>query len=284
MSWGAAISAAGSIAGGLAGRSRGRSRQSAREGAVEDARYFYHTVSREAPKYGIHPLYAMGNTTWTPSSQYVGGDRSLERGLVNASQDIGNAVNQHLNKDAKRMTAANIRLAEEKANTEVSMQQYYSSLAARERANANIQKGEVETIPYADLHGTKLKVENLNDYYDSAIVEKDPLISKSSKFPSSTAGTHAGLKEYINPINGKMIMLPYSEEGPAESMESTPIWMWPAIIEANKKRYGNDWDSGLVESYLAPIKRKTKGSRIRSIREVKNILRNRGSRRPTRGK
>jgi hypothetical protein len=280
--WGSVISGGASIAGGLLGRSKGRSRQSAREGAVEDARYFYHTVTKEAPKYGIHPLYAMGHTpNYTPSAT-VGDKSSLGAGLAAAGQDIGNAISKKLDTQSKRLIEANIELTKQKAATEATLQGYYASKSAQTRNAHNSSKSEVSVIPYDE--GRKVKVENLEDYYDSAVIQKDNQISKASTFPSSTSGTHAGLKEYDNPLNGKKIMLPYSEEGPAEALESTPFWMLPAIYEANRKRYGKNWDSGLVDTYKKQFKRALpKGSRIRSMKEIKHLLQNKGSRRSTRG-
>lgn len=251
---GALISGGSSILGGLFGSS------SAKRRLEEERRMFNQTFaeqknqfdnalqirSRDAKLAGLHPMAALGLTPGgTIAGQSTTGSSrgdSLKKSLVDAGKTVGTALMQ---KAAIKQATA----------TDFALQQKYESETALNTQKSLIQPdrtaSEVKVFP-----GGK-SAPNLIEY------KPDSVISHKKKFPAETAGTHPSLREYTLP-NGQKFLAPVNEEGWTEGLESLPYALYPWLREQNIKKYGANWNSGVLESFTAPLKRAWKRTQKKS--------------------
>lgn len=86
------IGAGASLIGGLLGKDSAE--DAAKKNAALQREFAQNSLqwkAEDAKKAGIHPVYAMGAPTYTPSSVFTG-DNSLGAGIAAAGQDIGRAI------------------------------------------------------------------------------------------------------------------------------------------------------------------------------------------------
>lgn len=89
---GSIISAGASLLGGLFGKDSAE--DAAKRNAALQREFAQNSIqwkTEDAKKAGIHPVYAMGAPTYTPSSVHTG-DNSFGAGIAAAGQDIGRAI------------------------------------------------------------------------------------------------------------------------------------------------------------------------------------------------
>lgn len=89
---GALISAGSSLLGGLLGKDSAE--DAAKRNAALQREFAQNSLqwkAEDARKAGIHPVYAMGAPTYTPSSVFSG-DNSFGAGIASAGQDVGRAI------------------------------------------------------------------------------------------------------------------------------------------------------------------------------------------------
>lgn len=90
--FGAILSAGTSLLGGLLGKDSAE--DAAKKNAALQREFAQNSIqwkTEDAKKAGIHPVYAMGAPTYTPSSVFSG-DNSFGAGIASAGQDIGRAI------------------------------------------------------------------------------------------------------------------------------------------------------------------------------------------------
>lgn len=219
-----------------------------------------------AKRAGVHPIVAMGVPQSGGPSVTVGAPSAASGrsapGLP--GQDIGRAVSAALDREAQELRAAELEAVRARSQNELSQAAYYDSLAARERQSSNVSQNPQVT------DGTT--IHNPENYYNTVQAVPDRQVSQRKTDPSMGAGNHAFWREYN--FEGRKIILPFNEEGPSEAIQSTPVWMWPMIIEANKERYGKNWDFGFLDSIRKLPTNTTKGRiNIRSLEEAKEFNR-----------
>lgn len=195
---------------------------------------------QDAIRAGVHPLYALGANLPSYSPVEIGGQgrgdefremgQALERAFsATASQE--ERLQQQLELDVLRST---IRENDARAG-------YFESEAARSRQS--------------DQTGPALSIG------DGAVKTKpDEVISHRGWDASTVAGTHPGWTEYTLTKFGTKIRLPWSSEGPSETLENIPFWMWPSIIQYNRSYYGPNWGSDVITEMFGGQQRYGKGS------------------------
>lgn len=261
---GAAIGAGASLIGANKSRSSARRANETNEAIAAEDRALQREFAtkgvqwrvQDAKEAGLHPLFALSSGVPSYSSPTRVGAIPVDtgQGIRGAGQAIQRAISAQKSPEERAYETANLDLLKAKTGTETTMQAYYASLAARNHQELNASKA----VPTSQDPTSVMP----------DVIESKPseIISHSSKFPASVAGTRPILVEYTHPtIQGAKIMLPYSEEGPSEALSELPLTLWPMIIDANKKRYGSSWKSGLLKSLLPYRKGKysTQGKRRR---------------------
>lgn len=201
----------------------------------------------DAKKAGLHPLYAIGANTYSPSSAFVGGQASP--GIADAGRHIGQGVSDFFSqRDSQRLKDMQLALLDGQIKETDARADYYKALAAKDRQNTGglgvmsevpqpqVKKGRMSHT-FAEMPGQQplLPQESMIE------VQPTPQKSKKAKKPGIVSGEHAGYQEFILP-GGLPILLPASEEGAlAEVMEAVPWYMWPGIIQHNSRFYGDPW-------------------------------------------
>ncbi len=199
----------------------------------------------DAKEAGIHPLYAIG-------AQGAGaGPYRLEgggRGLSQAGQQLGRGVQQAaMSYYSTQLTAAQTEETQAKTRmwnkTTEQMGQSPTPMnqLQREGAIPGQIPAQQSSIP-APTSG--LESQGLGDSPELAgyyTPEPSRVTSPSKEDRARAAGpADPGMKKYQ--LHGKLpIDLPKSEEGMGESLEATPLYIAPWVIEANRQKYGDKW-------------------------------------------
>lgn len=226
----------------------------------------------DAKAAGLHPLYALsgGGATYTPSAIGVGSyDTSgIGRGLSEAGQHIAGAVARQQTDAERQLHEAQLMVLQAQAGKDNAMASYYASEAARARqtsaqAAPMPENLTAQSFPVED-RAHRLSVRKL----DQVDIKPDEVISRRTGDTHITAGEHAAWREHtLQHIGGRRlnILLPYSEEGPAESLESVPWYLWPSIIRFNARHYGPGWFRDFSEAFIGLDIR---GLSLRGRREI----------------
>lgn len=222
----------------------------------------------DAKAAGVHPLLAMG--AQVPSYQPVVIDDPLPRALGEAGQTIARSVAATSTPEEKQMTQLALQSAQARVRSDNAMADYYSSLAARTRQEANsAQTFPLETgLPGLDGQGLSW----LGDYpegflssdsgrgLDSPLsgrfVEKAPTVSSHAVGqPHVSSGTKPGWDNY-NLGPGLDIQLPTSSNmGEAlEPISESPRLLVPIIVGHNVEQYGPQWLTRMWDLYTSGYK------------------------------
>lgn len=199
----------------------------------------------DARRAGLHPMAALGTspTQFSPIGLFDGGGRNrMGDAFAQSGQALARAYESQLTPHQRAVNDAQLRVMQAQAANDEAQALYWASEAARSRqpgVGAPAGVGGAETSP---VHISKIEAHPLT--YDHIKPKADEQISVRSGDRSLTSGTHAGMREYrmfSGPKGETNMVLPYSEEGPAEALQSTPFWMLPRLIKENNKRYGGKW-------------------------------------------
>lgn len=182
---------------------------------------------------GVHPLFALGAQIQPSPAQYIPAGGGISGGGGGASMDIPDAMSVETHRAALGESAARTRLMNAQADDLVA-QSAKASQEARDRQNANVQQDKIKLMA-------------------------DQMTSAQSRDPSVSAGRdHPAYREYVVTQWGLKMDLPYSEEGPSEALENVPFYLWPAIVQHNRAKYGDDWGTRFYQEFVlgkAPIYR-----------------------------
>lgn len=156
MVWGSIISAAGNIIGGLVGRNDNQGFQSemADRNAILQKEFAQNGVRwrvEDAKAAGIHPLFALGMNPVSASPISVFPDDSLSSGLMNASQDIGRAIDS-TRTESERTNARLTALAVDRA--ELQNELLRSQIARLQQSATPPTPGDAYMIPGQTSSGT----------------------------------------------------------------------------------------------------------------------------------
>jgi len=176
---------------------------------------------------GVHPLYALGASGLSSPTFQMSPQTALR-----STEDLGSSMGKMFDKQSAETHAAALReskaragLMEAQAN-DITQSQLKNSQAARGAQAANVQQDLIKLTP-------------------------DQMASAQSRDPSVSAGRdHPAYREYTVTKWGLKMDLPYSEEGPSESLENVPFWMWPALVQHNRAKYGDDWGTRFMQEFV----------------------------------
>lgn len=227
----------------------------------------------DAKKAGIHPLYALGAQSASYSSPIDGGPNPGE-GIMQAGQAIGGAVSRiggrgERKEQALRNQLLAAQIGETDARTQAiqsetarNLQNAQSQVAGAEKQLGIMDENSPSKVATVDMGPQFIYEYDLNfkndrrttglpDLPGAGLVERvPPQIPTHKKGDRGvTAGESASMREYRLP-SGLPILLPQSGEGYGESLENTPFWMWPSIIQMNKRKYGEQWGADFMEYLL----------------------------------
>lgn len=243
---GAGIGAAGSLLGGYLQSEA--TRKANAENLKHQEEFAKHGITwkvADAKAAGLHPLYAVGGSgaTFSPSVQVDGG---MASGVSNSFQVMGQGVSRAAEAaavpDARELTAAQLATLRAGMQKDTAMAMYYDSLTAK-----NLQDYRASQVVPAVSEEPIVRPMKLDWQQDVRDVEmyRTPLDTKdrSGQRP---------VQKFWQPYkmdNKITIDLPYSDEGPAQSLHEIPSYLWPGIISHNEKMYGEQWTVHLLRSY-----------------------------------
>lgn len=196
----------------------------------------------DAKAAGLHPLHAIGASTASYSPSMAIADvqptSAASAGIGGFLANSGQQNSRSALSDEQKLEQQ-LRIAElsSRVKKDDAIAAYYDSLAGTER-----QKQMWGSIPYSTgspaIGGIEYK--------------KDEVVSADPSNPSLTAGKHPAMTRYN--IGGTNIELPYSSEGPAESLENPALFpfiagynamrmvpesVWDNLVENKKRSYAN---------------------------------------------
>lgn len=202
----------------------------------------------DAKAAGLHPLYALGAAGAIPAGN--------AQPIMTAAE--GAAMGQNLARSAVGQTeqerqthAAQLRAINAAAEKDEALAAAARSEAAR-AAQAAVQSKPIVPSPEPGLDYWMRGLEN-SRMFDAANAAADPRPSRSgsvSMKASEQVSRRAGgphMEASDNPFwqeyevaPGFRSLLPRSSD-PSESLENLSVWNIPAVLEANRQRYGDGW-------------------------------------------
>lgn len=172
----------------------------------------------DAQAAGVHPLFALGASVGGQGAYFVSGGSSAAQSPGGAGMDIPSAMDIEAHNAAMRESGARADM--------YTAQAAEASARARQAQSANVQQDHVKLVA-------------------------DQMTSSQSTDPSVSAGRdHPAYREYVVTQYGLKMDLPYSEEGPSEALENVPFYLWPAIINHNRAKYGDDWGTRFYQEFV----------------------------------
>lgn len=199
----------------------------------------------DAKAAGLHPLFALGASTpsFSPNPVVVSDDRSGEimaRGVADAGRSFSEHYyrNQALELQAKQ--------AETGMERDQAQAAYYRALAAKELQALNARP----PVPDAEVfQGVPNRPQPREGFYDRIETKAAPTFSRSSNDGAAMAGSKPMWQPWQLRDGGLMLDVPYSDEGPMESLREMPLWMMPEFVRHNTQKYGGDWLVKFLEAY-----------------------------------
>lgn len=207
--------------------------------------------TEDAIKAGIHPVYALGAPTMSPSiSAGIPSSQAYDQPTINhpdanylrqMGQDISRAISAVKTPAQKQLEQQQISQAKAAVQKDEAIANYYNSMAAKnvQEANPGIPATTSAYVPGKNT-GRDLVVQDLGFAYDTARAEPHRMISKRSYDAGIGAATNPFWNEYSFD-NGFNVLLPYSEEGPSEALQNLSLMDIPYILAKNKEHYGPNW-------------------------------------------
>lgn len=242
----------------------------------------------DAKKAGLHPLYALGGggATYSPSPITT----HMGDAVAQAGQAIGGAMSRQAAPEQSAVQQAQLAALSAAAQKDQAAAGYYDSMAARTRESQPGMQNGLGTFSYpvrqSTIEGQDLpplaaagavahSLGGSSSGQATGAIKFKPaeITSKSSPGePHIQAGEHAMYVQYAIGTNshGQRIpmLLPYSDEGPMESLTQMPFYMLPAWYKANVQKYGPEWADQVIR-YSHP----TIADIVRRIRTGRTVYR-----------
>lgn len=191
----------------------------------------------DAKAAGLHPLYALGGAgaAFQNNPITVGGGSEFGSDM---GQNISRAMLATSTQAQREQHVAQLGLLKAQTEKETAMAQYYASEAARNSRpgaapmpDASVFKGDIHAFDPKDL----------------VQVKPSEVISPRGNDVSMAAGPgNPFWGEFNFRRNAMKLALPWTNEGPGESLENVPWYMWPFVMAENSKRYGDKWLRDLI--------------------------------------
>lgn len=199
---------------------------------------------QDAIEAGVHPLFALGASTSqfapSPVIPMDGGRGGAGRAMGQAIRQVGATAEQYFAQQNL------LKMQEATVEKDQAIADYYRSEAARNR------QIPATKFPDAVVHSSYeggMPTADSPTFHDVTKVQASPTYSRSSSDPQVAAGSAPFWRAFQLRKEGLMIDLPYSEEGPSESLQDLPLWMYPEVVRHNMTRYGANWLIDFLKAY-----------------------------------
>lgn len=168
--------------------------------------------------------------------------------MADMGQNLARALMAVETPGQAQVREANVKMMEAAAARDLAQAQYYSSQAAQlgqaQRSTGGFPSdihSYVQGPEYVQAPPDFVGPPDLRAFYDTRQVKADEQTAVRSTSPHITAGTHAGLKEFVFG-GGFRMLLPNSQDlGEAlEALAESPT-MLAFVLEQNSKQYGPGW-------------------------------------------
>lgn len=196
----------------------------------------------DAKKAGIHPIFALGANIPTPTPMVLGDQ--LGASLADASQNIGTAIARQDSAHDRAMKAMEAELMFQnmrKIKGEADGVQIANE-AALKALNETAHKSGLGQQPETPENGQVPAVPGGSGMIDLKAMDQ---ISAKEKASGVVAGRHPAFQLYD--FNGRPFVGPYGAgESLPEVKESMSIWDWGALVNRNRRFFGDKWFKGWV--------------------------------------
>lgn len=236
-----------------------RDEQTQREFAQHGVRW----RTEDAIAAGLHPLFALSGAgaTFSPSPSAVNfgdfgsgmrarGKEQMGDALARAGQDIARAVAAGQTTEQRQRAQMELQVMAARAENDIAQASYW-------RSKAN-DIGNPGAAPLDIMQGTP-NVEGAIPhafFFDRSRIRPSDVFSRSSNDPATAAGTGPFWRSYQLTRHGFVVDLPWSEEGPSETMQDMPMWFWPVVVRHNVDKYGASWLGHAVSMFpgIVPLR------------------------------
>lgn len=210
----------------------------------------------DAKRAGLHPLFALGGggaAFSTPSIQVGGSADGMADAVSHMGQDIGRAVSSLKTDEQRAAEAAALRVSESMVQKNLAEAQYFASEAAR-RASPGSGPGNViqgaGPGDYDPVTGAWTPRATHPGQYSASEFKPSQIPSRDPNNPASSAGSMPFWRAY-QLDDDLQVYLPWSEEGPSESMQDMPMWFLPLLVQYNVTKFGPGWLEKMARLYPA---------------------------------
>lgn len=236
--WGALIGAGATIGGGLLDHFLNKdSSDDAFEKSLHHSKRAIRDRVRDAELAGIHPLYALGASTSTPSPMVF--ESRLGESMSRAGQDVSNVVSRQMDKEGRRRAI----LEEHMLAAQIAKLQAEKNLVDQEALRLLDQNRGPGSIHSFDPGRQGIGGQQDSGLYD--IVPPDRSTTRPGE-PGIEAGPSPAFKPYTLPGLGLEVLLPAGTDV-GETLENVKWYMWPTIYAVNKRYYGKEHADKLLK-------------------------------------
>lgn len=197
---------------------------------------------------GLHPLFALGANL--PSFSPAPMNFSHDMGGGDMVRSAGAAFSQ----------LAALSVASATVKKDEAMAAYYNALAAKTSQGLGAKPPVPDSVTVQDsLAGIEGVTPIQREHWESRgdfgrrEIKASPTFSRDFESNSALAGSKPMWQSWqIRSSQGDksmMMDIPWSDEGPMESLREMPIWMMPEFVRHNMRRYGGQWLTEFLTAY-----------------------------------
>lgn len=233
----AAVSGGLDIAGGFIDDARNR--RMADEATDAQRQFAQHGIQwrvEDAKRAGIHPLYALGAQTHSFSPMTIGSN--VGAAMSRAGQDVGRSIERGFDREGRRSVMKSNQLMD----AQIHRTEAERMLIEQQTIDIMNRRGENQGGGFLTDHGPTGSHLAVPGQQDSGLFQVVPPKRGTSVpgMPEIQSGPDQAYRKHYF-AGGLPMYLPYSDEGPAETMESIPFWQWPGLVALNSNVFGPGW-------------------------------------------
>lgn len=198
---------------------------------------------------GVHPLYALGANipTFSPVQTAFEVPRSLGRSSRGGGDPMMQAIGavSSFAQAYYRNQALEVNSAAQREK-DYAQAEYYRALASKELQSLNAQPPVPDSVV---RQGTIGMTGQTDPMFNTVEIKAAPTFSRHSEVQSSMAGSKPMWQPWQLRDSGLMMDVPWSDEGPMESLREMPVWFMPEFVKHNMERYGANWLVDFLQGY-----------------------------------
>lgn len=205
----------------------------------------------DAKRSGLHPLYALSGqgASYTPSSVMVDGGTP---GLEQMSQGMRNLGNRLQTQGERAIAAAQLESIKASAAKDRAIGAYYDNESGRNRNANQVSSPSQGVWVREDDQGNRITNEpspSMDKFADFTKVVPSVVQSPSSADLGVASGSDTLWKRYTHK-KGMEVILPWSNEGPSETLsEMGPMTAW-VTWKKNQDAFGNEHAKRVMNEVL----------------------------------